>query len=83
MLLVDTKSWLPDDLLIKADKITMGNSLELRVPLLDHEVMEFAARLPSCYKVSGLETKRILKRAFRGLVPREILDRKKTGFPAL
>jgi asparagine synthase (glutamine-hydrolysing) len=46
MLYVDTKTWLPDDLLIKADKITMANSLELRVPLLDHKVLEFAARLP-------------------------------------
>ena len=81
MLYVDTKSWLPDDLLIKADKITMGNSLELRVPLLDHTVLEFAARLPSNYKVRGLETKRVLKRAFQGVVPQEILDRKKTGFP--
>ena len=81
MLYVDTKSWLPDDLLIKADKITMGNSLELRVPLLDHEVLEFAASLPSCYKVRGSQTKRVLKRAFRDVVPREILNRKKTGFP--
>ena len=81
MLYVDTKSWLPDDLLIKADKITMGNSLELRVPLLDHEVLEFAARLPSSYKVRGMETKRVLKRAFRDLVPPEILNRKKAGFP--
>ena len=81
MLYVDSKSWLPDDLLIKADKITMGNSLELRVPLLDHTVLEFAARLPSHYKVRGTETKRVLKRAFHGVIPREILDRKKTGFP--
>ena len=81
MLYVDTKTWLPDDLLIKADKITMGNSLELRVPLLDHTVLEFAARLPSHYKVRGSETKRVLKRAFQGVVPQEILDRKKTGFP--
>ena len=81
MLYVDTKSWLPDDLLIKADKITMGNSLELRVPLLDHTVLEFAARLPSNFKVRGTQTKRVLKRAFQGVVPQEILDRKKTGFP--
>ena len=81
MLYIDTKTWLPDDLLIKADKITMGNSLELRVPLLDHDVLEFAARLPSSYKVKGLQTKRILKRAFEGVVPEVILKRKKTGFP--
>ena len=81
MLYIDTKTWLPDDLLIKADKITMGNSLELRVPLLDHEVLEFAARLPTSYKVQGMKTKRVLKRAFQGVVPDEILKRKKTGFP--
>jgi len=81
MLYIDTKSWLPDDLLIKADKMTMANSLELRVPLLDHRVLEFAARLPSSYKVKRLQTKRVLKRAFEGLVPQEILKRKKSGFP--
>jgi asparagine synthase (glutamine-hydrolysing) len=81
MLYVDTMSWLPDDLLVKADKITMANSVELRVPLLDHEVLEFAAGLPSSYKLHGITTKYILKTAFRKVVPHEILDRKKTGFP--
>jgi asparagine synthase (glutamine-hydrolysing) len=81
MLYVDTKTWLPDDLLIKADKITMANSLELRVPLLDHVLLEFAASLPAQYKVKGLGTKRVLKRAFVERVPREIIERKKTGFP--
>ena len=52
MLYVDTKTWLPDDLLVKADKMTMANSLELRVPLLDHKVLEFAASFaPSDFKV--------------------------------
>jgi asparagine synthase (glutamine-hydrolysing) len=81
MLYVDTKTWLPDDLLVKADKITMANSLELRVPLLDHKVLEFAARLPSNYKVRGFTTKYILKKALGGRVPGRILNRKKTGFP--
>jgi asparagine synthase (glutamine-hydrolysing) len=81
MLYVDTKTWLPDDLLIKADKITMANSLELRVPLLDHVVLEFAAGLPPEYKVRGLSTKRIFKRAFARVIPKPILKRKKTGFP--
>jgi asparagine synthase (glutamine-hydrolysing) len=81
MLYVDTKTWLPDDLLVKADKITMANSLELRVPLLDHVVLEFAASLPPEYKVRGLHTKRILKKAFEKHVPEQILKRKKTGFP--
>jgi asparagine synthase (glutamine-hydrolysing) len=81
MLYVDTKTWLPDDLLVKADKITMANSLELRVPFLDHKVLEFAAGLPTEFKVKGRETKRVLKRAFSPRVPEEILTRKKTGFP--
>ncbi len=81
MLYVDTKTWLPDDLLIKADKITMANSVELRVPLLDHRVLEFAASLPTNFKVRGFSTKFILKQSLRDLVPARILDKKKTGFP--
>jgi asparagine synthase (glutamine-hydrolysing) len=81
MLYVDTKTWLPDDLLIKADKMTMANSLELRVPLLDHKVLEFAASLPPEYKVKGKQTKRVLKAAFAKVLPPEILNRKKAGFP--
>jgi asparagine synthase (glutamine-hydrolysing) len=81
MLYVDTKTWLPDDLLVKADKITMANSLELRVPLLDHVVLEFAASLPPEFKVRGRETKRILKSAFAGVLPPEVIKRKKAGFP--
>ncbi|HEY5041195.1 MAG TPA: asparagine synthase (glutamine-hydrolyzing) [Verrucomicrobiae bacterium] len=81
MLYVDSKTWLPDDLLVKADKITMANSLELRVPLLDHVVLEFAASLPPDFKVRGRETKRILKATFAKSLPAEILKRKKAGFP--
>lgn len=81
MLYVDTKTWLPDDLLVKADKITMGNSLELRVPLLDHKVLEFAASLHPSHKVQGRNTKRVLKAAFSKVLPPEILHRKKAGFP--
>jgi asparagine synthase (glutamine-hydrolysing) len=80
-LYVDSKTWLPDDLLIKADKITMANSVELRVPFLDHEIMEFAANIPPKYKVNGKTTKFIMKETFKGLIPNEILFRKKTGFP--
>lgn len=81
MLYIDSKTWLPDDLLIKADKMTMANSIELRVPLLDHKVLEFAASLPASYKLSGVNTKYILKRALSKNIPSEILNRKKTGFP--
>jgi asparagine synthase (glutamine-hydrolysing) len=81
MLYVDTKTWLPDDLLIKADKITMANSLELRVPLLDHLVVEFGASLSDSLKVNGLTTKYVLKKALERRVPAEIIKRKKAGFP--
>ena len=81
MLYVDTKTWLPDDLLVKADKMTMATSVELRVPLLDYQLLEFAAALPQEYKVSGWRLKRILKAALADSVPREILSRRKTGFP--
>jgi len=81
MLYVDTKPWLPDDLLLKADKITMAHSVELRVPLLDHKVLEFAAGLHPSYKLHGVTTKYILKKALAGRVPEQIINRPKTGFP--
>jgi asparagine synthase (glutamine-hydrolysing) len=81
MLYVDIKTWLPDDLLVKADKMTMATSVELRVPLLDFQVLEFAASLPSRFKVRGWSNKRILKAALKDSVPQAILNRKKTGFP--
>jgi asparagine synthase (glutamine-hydrolysing) len=81
LLYVDTKTWLPDDLLIKADKITMANSVELRVPFLDHKILEFAASLPPHHKLNGREGKYILKRAIADRVPQSILQRPKTGFP--
>ncbi len=81
MLYVDTKTWLPDDLLIKADKMTMANSLELRVPLLDHRVLEFAAALPRRFKLRGLNTKYLLKKALSSRIPKAIVRRRKTGFP--
>ncbi len=81
MLYINTKTWLPDELLIKADKMTMANSVELRVPLLDHKVLEFAASLPSNFKLNGFKTKYILKKALAQKIPMEIRDRKKAGFP--
>ena len=81
MLYIDTKTWLPDDLLIKADKMTMANSLELRVPLLDHRLLEFAASLPPHYKLKGFNLKYIWKKALSKRVPNRILKRKKAGFP--
>ena len=81
MLYVDTKTWLPDDLLVKADKMTMANSVELRVPLLDHKLLEFAATLPSNFKINGFSMKYIAKRCLSKQIPVEILERKKAGFP--
>jgi asparagine synthase (glutamine-hydrolysing) len=81
MLYVDTRTWLPDDLLVKADKMTMANSVELRVPLLDHKLLEFAATLPSNFKINGFSMKYIAKRCLGKQIPVEILERKKVGFP--
>jgi asparagine synthase (glutamine-hydrolysing) len=78
---IDLKTSLPDDLLIKADRMTMANSLELRVPFLDHKVLEFAATLPARYRVKGMGTKLVLKRAFRNQIPDQIIRRRKAGFP--
>jgi asparagine synthase (glutamine-hydrolysing) len=81
MLYIDTKTWLPDDLLIKADKMTMANSLELRVPLLDHHLLEFAASLPADYKLKRFTLKYIWKKALSNRIPEAILKRRKAGFP--
>jgi asparagine synthase (glutamine-hydrolysing) len=81
MLYIDTKTWLPDDLLVKADKMTMANSVELRVPLLDHRLLEFAAALPPHFKLKGFTLKYIWKKALSKRVPDTILKRRKAGFP--
>ncbi len=81
MLYFDTKTWLVDDLLIKADRMSMAASLELRVPFLDHRVVEFAATIPSKYKIKGRTTKYLFKEMMRGKLPDQIIDRKKMGFP--
>ena len=81
MLYVDTKLWLPDYLLLRGDKLSMAASLEARVPLLDHKLVEFAAALPPHLKLNGLMRKYLLKKVGRSLLPVEIVDRKKEGFP--
>lgn len=80
MLDVDAQHYLPDDLLTKVDIATMAFSLEGRSPFLDHELMQFAAALPSALKVSGGRKKVILRRALRDWVPDEVLDAPKRGF---
>jgi asparagine synthase (glutamine-hydrolysing) len=81
MLYFDTKTWLVDDLLIKADRMSMATSIELRVPFLDHRVVEQAAAAPAQYKIRGGKTKVILKKALNGQLPPSILHRTKMGFP--
>jgi len=81
MLYMDTKLWLPDDLLARGDKMSMAASLEARVPLLDHQLVEFAASLPQHLKVKGLTRKYLLRKVGQPLLPPEIIRRKKKGFP--
>lgn len=80
LLYLDSKTYLPGDILTKVDRMSMAVSLEARVPLLDHKLIEFVTRIPASLKLKGFETKHIFKRAVRGLVPDEILDRPKQGF---
>jgi asparagine synthase (glutamine-hydrolysing) len=79
---VDIKTWLAHDILVKADRASMAHSLEVRCPLLDHRVVEFAARLPVDLKLRGLGKKHLLKLSQRGRLPGWVLDRPKQGFNA-
>jgi len=80
LLYMDLKTWLADGYLEKVDKATMAVSLEARVPLLDHELVEFMAGLPARHKIRGLRTKVLFKRALKGLLPEHTLRRRKHGF---
>lgn len=81
MLYVDSKLWLADFLLLRGDKLTMANSLEARVPLLDHKLVEFAAALPTSMKLHGGTGKYLLRKVAANLLPASIIHRKKQGFP--
>lgn len=78
---LDIHTWMTGDILAKADKMTMANSLELRVPYLDHVLFEFAATIPTRYKIKAGTTKYALRQAFKELLPREVIRRPKRGFP--
>ena len=80
MLYLDTRIWLPDNLLMKNDKMTMAASLEGRIPLLDEHLVAYAASIPSHLKVHRWQTKYIFKLAYADFLPKEILTRKKMGF---
>lgn len=81
LLYFDTHTWLPNDLLIKADRMSMANSIELRVPFLDHRLVELAASLPSRMKMRGRTMKYVLKKMAETRLPAEITHRGKMGFP--
>ncbi|MTW84639.1 asparagine synthase (glutamine-hydrolyzing) [Virgibacillus dakarensis] len=78
---VDIHTWMRGDILLKADRTTMANSLELRVPFLDKEVFRVASEIPVDLKIANGTTKSLLREASRGIVPDHVLDRKKLGFP--
>jgi len=80
MIRSDLDAYLPGDLLVKVDIATMANSLEIRSPMLDVNVVEWGISLPRKYKIKGFETKHILKDVARSLVPAELIDRPKMGF---
>jgi len=77
---IDQKGYLPDDLLVKTDRVAMANSLETRIPFLNHKVVEFAWRLPSSMKYRDKETKWILRKILQKHVPKNLWDRPKAGF---
>ena len=78
---IDINLWLPGNILMKADKMTMANSLELRVPFLDREVFDVARSIPTQYRVANGTTKYIFRQAMKGIIPEAIVDRPKLGFP--
>lgn len=77
---LDASTYLPDDILVKVDRASMATSLEVRAPFLDHTLVEFVAGLPSHYKLQGMTTKHLLKRAAADMLPAQILNRPKKGF---
>ncbi|MCB1182874.1 asparagine synthase (glutamine-hydrolyzing) [bacterium] len=76
----DINMYLPEDILALSDRVGMAHSLELRVPLIDHVLVEFCAKIPSELKIKGTEKKHLLRRAARGIVPDSVLDHRKQGF---
>ena len=79
---VDLLTQMPNDLLMLTDKMTMAASIECRVPLLNHELVELAARIPASLRIEGNNLKALMKRALDGVLPPQILERKKRGFGA-
>jgi asparagine synthase (glutamine-hydrolysing) len=80
MMRFDSETYLPEDVLTKVDRMSMAHSIESRVPLLDNDVIAFAAALPAAMKIKNGRRKHVLKEVAAALVPRAILDRRKQGF---
>lgn len=80
LLHLDISTYLADDILTKVDRMSMAHSLEVRVPFLDHEVVEFSSQIPPSMKLRGFKTKYVVRKAFEDLLPHEIRTRKKAGF---
>ncbi|WP_078391792.1 asparagine synthase (glutamine-hydrolyzing) [Shouchella patagoniensis] len=78
---IDMHTWLSSDILVKADRMTMAHSLELRVPFLDKDVFALARTLPTEMKLTNKTTKYVLREAMKDLIPKNIVPRKKLGFP--
>ena len=78
---IDMNLWMPGDILMKADKLTMAHSLELRVPFLDRKVFDVARSIPSHYRIADGTTKYALRKAMQGIIPDSVLNRPKLGFP--
>lgn len=77
---LDTRFEMPDSVLMKIDRMSMANSLEIRVPLLDHRILEFMAQVPGRQKLKGLQTKAIFRKALEGMLPGNIVYRGKQGY---
>jgi asparagine synthase (glutamine-hydrolysing) len=80
ILCLDMKLYLQDNLLVKLDRISMASSLEVRVPFLDHHIVDFVTKLPPSFKLKWLKSKYLLKKCGQTILPKPVIHRKKKGF---